>query len=231
MRAIFLAAGLALAMQAGAPQLAAQEIGRDLGLPDSVVLVIDPSRLFSETQFGKRVASELEAERETLAKENRAIEADLVDEEQSLTKKRADMTPRNFRMAADAFDEKVQRIRKEQDQKARRLAEAGDTAQRRFLSVARPVLETVMRETGASVLLDARTVLLGADSVDITAEAILRIDQTIGAGEGIDLLQALGKDTGAEDSAQENGIPAVEPSDMDEGAEAPATDPSLSEPD
>jgi len=107
MRALLLAAGAALALQAGGAPLAAQDIGRDLGLPESAVLVIDPSRLFAETQFGKRVAAELDVEGEALAKENRAIEAQLVDEEQTLTEQRAAMTPQKFRTAADAFNEKV----------------------------------------------------------------------------------------------------------------------------
>jgi len=99
------------------------------------------------------------------------------------------------------------------------LAEASDLAQRRFLSVARPILEEVMRETGASVLLDARSVLLAVDNVDITAEAVLRIDQTIGAGEDIDLLGTLGadtRDTSEDDSRLGNGE-GVEPENAETG--------------
>lgn len=201
MRALWLAAGLAAALTTGGGPAVAQEIGPDLGLPDSAVLVVDPNRLFAETEFGKRMAGQLEAEGDALARENREIEAQLVDEEQSLTERRSAMSPQDFRAAADAFNAKVQRIRKEQDQKARRLADMGDVAQRRFLAVARPVLEEVMRDSGAAVLLDTRAVLLGADRVDITAEAVRRIDQSIGAGNDIDLLNTLAPLDGGDPAA------------------------------
>jgi hypothetical protein len=40
-----------------------------------------------------------------------------------------------------------------------------------------------MRERGAVALIDGRAVLLSADSIDITAEAIARIDAEIGEGQ------------------------------------------------
>jgi len=160
-------------------------LAQDLGLPRSTVMVVDPNRLFAETAFGQRVARELEAESAVLAAENRRIEGELTVEEKALTEKRKSMTPEEFRQAADAFDTKVQRIRGEQEAKARDLASNNDNAQRRFLSVAQPVLQTLMTESGAEVLLDRRSVLLLADSVDITDEAVQRIDSAIGDGSAI----------------------------------------------
>ncbi|WP_372612550.1 OmpH family outer membrane protein [Aquicoccus sp.] len=158
---------------------------QDLGLPDSPVLVVDLNRLFNETLFGERVASELEAESAELAAENRRIESELTDEEKDLTERRADMSPSDFRDAADEFDAKVQRIRSEQESKARALAEENENAQRRFLGAARPVLERLMRESGASVLLDTRVVLLSSDVVDVTDAAVERIDDAIGDGSEV----------------------------------------------
>lgn len=158
---------------------------QQLGLPDSGVLVIDTNQLFAETAFGKRVEREIEEESAALAAENRRIEAELAAEERSLTDERSDMTPEAFRERANAFDAKVKRIRNEQEDKAIALTEESDNAQRRFLTVARPVLETLMRESGAFVMLDRRAVLLAADAVDVTDEAVRRIDLAIGDGSSI----------------------------------------------
>ncbi|KAA0921203.1 OmpH family outer membrane protein [Aquicoccus porphyridii] len=158
---------------------------QDLGLPDSPVLTVDLNRLFNETLFGERVASELEAESAVLAAENRRIEAELTAEEKELTERRDAMTPAAFREAADAFDAKVQRIRAEQEAKARALADENENAQRRFLGAARPVLERLMLESGASVLLDTRAVLLSSDAVNVTDAAVDRIDDAIGDGSGV----------------------------------------------
>lgn len=157
---------------------------QNLGLPDSSVVVIDPNRLFAETKFGQRVAAELEADGAVLAAENRQIEAELVAEEKELTQKRADMDPEAFRDRADVFDEKVQRTRREQEEKAIALGQNRDTAQRRFLNVARPILDALMIEIGAVVLLDIRSVLWRAETIDVTDEAVRRVDLAIGAGNG-----------------------------------------------
>lgn len=162
--------------------VAAPVSAQGLGVADSVVLVIDPNRLFSETAFGRRVAAEIETQGVALAAENRRIEAELTSEEKALTERRAGMTPEAFRAAADAFDIKVQRTRAEQETKARNLAEESDNAQRRFLGVARPVLENLMLESGASVLLDVRAVLLSSGAANVTDEAVRRIDLAIGDG-------------------------------------------------
>ncbi len=176
---------LALAIVGGLSGAAPVARAQVLGLPDSPVLVVDLNRLFNETRFGERVASELEAESAALARENRRIEAELTEEEKVLTERRSGMTPEAFRKAADAFDAKVQRTRSEQEAKARALAEEQENAQRRFLGAARPVLERLMQESGASVLLDTRSVLLSSDAVDVTDAAVDRIDDVIGDGRAV----------------------------------------------
>jgi Skp family chaperone for outer membrane proteins len=189
---------------------AAPVSGQGLGLPDSAVLVVDPNRLFSETAFGQRVAAEVETEGTALAGENRRIEAELTSEEKALTEQRSRMTPEAFRAAADAFDGKVQRIRAEQETKARKLAEESDNAQRRFLGVARPVLETLMVESGAAVLLDTRAVLLSAGTVDVTDEAVRRIDQAIGDGSDLGVRPPVAP-TAPEPAAQDPATPGTPP--------------------
>lgn len=51
-----------------------------------------------------------------------------------------------------------------------------------FFAASLPVLEGIMRETGAGVILDHSTVFLSADVVDITDLAITRIDKVLGDG-------------------------------------------------
>lgn len=189
-----LALGLALvAMTASAVPVMAQtvgrplggfELGRDvqLGTPQSGLLTIQPDRLFSESLFGKRVAQEIEAEGAVLTAENRTIEADLRAEEQELTQRRSSMDAEAFRTLADAFDRKVQETRSTQDQKLRDISMMGETARREFFATSLPILEGIMRETGAGAILDHATVFLSADVVDITDLAIDRIDKVLGDG-------------------------------------------------
>lgn len=168
----------ALLVSLGAPGLEAQQ----LGLPNSPILTIASDRLFVESEFGRTVAREIEAETAVLAAENRRIEAELTAEEQDLTDRRAGMAPQDFRVLADAFDEKVQEIRRAQEGKARALARRREEAQDAFFQSARPVLAALMQEAGASVILERANIFLSANATDITDIAIARIDAAIGDG-------------------------------------------------
>ena len=156
-------------------------LAQDFGVPVSAILTVDSERLFNTTIAGRQITNDLEARFATLVSENRRIEAELVAEELDLTEKRASMDPIEFRILADAFDKKVQRIRAEQDAKQRVLQRARDADRRSFIDAIAPILSGIGRERGAVVILERRNVLLSADNIDITEEAIRRINAALGA--------------------------------------------------
>ena len=158
---------------------------QQLGTVQSPILTVESDRLFSSSLFGKRIAEEIEAESAVLAAENRRIEAELTEEERDLTDRRAEMEPDAFRALADAFDEKVQDIRATQDAKVRALNQRREADRVAFLQAAAPVLENLMREAGAAVILERSSVFLSRNATDITDLAIERINQTIGDGAAL----------------------------------------------
>lgn len=173
-----LAAALLLVLPALAQQ-SEESGGFVTGTLQSPILTVDSERMFSASAFGRKVAEEIERRGAELAAENRRIEAELAEEERALTERRAEMEPDAFRAAADAFDERVMRLRREQDAKARALAQRGEQARRRFFKAARPVLEQMMVEAGAAVIVEQRSVFMSLEVIDITEEAIERLDATI----------------------------------------------------
>ena len=143
----------------------------------SPVLVIDQDRLFSETQLGARAQEELEASAQELANENQRIEAELIARERELTELRPTLPPEEFRELADEFDARVERIRTEQDEKARDLNRARDDARQAFFQDVAGIISGIVREKGAVVVIDRRDVFLSADRIDITDEAIERVNE------------------------------------------------------
>ena len=146
------------------------------------VLTIDQDRLFEETRLGARATAQVEAEAAALAAENREIETELVEEEQALTDQRATLPPEEFRALADSFDAKVQRLRAEQDTKARDLAQRREAVRQSFFAEVGGVLSEIVGERGAVLVIDRRDVFLSADWIDITDEAIRRVNQALGDG-------------------------------------------------
>jgi len=158
---------------------------QDFAGPTSAILTLDQEKLFNDSKVGRQILAEVERLLTELSEENREIEEKLVAEELDLTERRPTLTPAEFIELANAFDDKVQTIRAAQDAKSRELQRVQDEQRQKFLRQITPLLTDIVRERGAVVVMDRRAVLLSAQSVDITDEAIARINATVDAGEPI----------------------------------------------
>ena len=143
---------------------------------ESPILTIDSDRLFGDSKYGQQTIRQIEALGAALAEENTRIQQELEEEEQRLTDLRPTISPEEFRELADAFDAKVQETRRRQDAKSRELNASLENRRVVFLNYALPVLEQLMRETGAAVVLEQRSVFISSNLVDITQVAIQRLD-------------------------------------------------------
>ena len=142
----------------------------------SPVLILEFERMFTDSAYGRAVQGMLEAEAAALNAENRRIEGELSAEEQALTRARDAMSVDEFRMRAEAFDAKVQSIRSERLEKARALETRQAEMRRAFERAAAPVLEGLMNEAGAALILDQSQALVALSAIDITDAAIARVD-------------------------------------------------------
>ena len=188
MRASALVAALLAVALSGALPVGTARAQDDLamGRVQSSVLIIDVDRLLAETAYGRRLSEDILRRGEALDAENDRIAAALTAEERSLTERRSTMDPQAFRAEADAFDARVQRIRTEQDAKQQALESAVAEGRDAFLAAATEALSGLMRDRGASVIMERRDVFLNISAVDVTDDAIGAIDAAIGSGEVAD---------------------------------------------
>jgi len=162
-------------------------VAQEVRAPVGAILTIDSERLFLSSDFGKRVALEIEERGNDLAAENRAIEAELAEVEQDLTDRRGQMSPEAVRPLADAFDQRVQETRQAQAAKSRDLNTSLEEEREVFLNAAGPVLEALMAEVGATVVLERRNVFFATNNSDITSLAIVRLNAALGEGADTDV--------------------------------------------
>lgn len=148
----------------------------------SALLTVDTDLLFTGSLYGQRVQAQFQQDRLALIAENRAIEAELTAEESALTEQRPSLSREEFAALAEAFDAKTQRIRAEQAAKDTEIRARPDRARQEFLRIVQDVLVEIMRERRALAILSSDSVLLVADTINITDEAIARIDGLIGDG-------------------------------------------------
>jgi Skp family chaperone for outer membrane proteins len=143
---------------------------------------MDSERLFIETLYGQRLADELAERARELQTENDRIVESLTLEERSLTLRRPEMSPEDFRAESEAFDAKVQEVRRVRDAKNVELQVATAGARAQFEQQVQGILADMMFERGAAIMIEQRDVLLWTRSANITDEAIVRIDAELGDG-------------------------------------------------
>lgn len=148
------------------------------------VAVVDLDEVFARSMFGLRIISETRAAEAALQAEFGDIIAGLNAEENSLTERRPTMSPEDFSVEAEAFDQKVQGIRTEQDARVEALRTSIDDARKVFLTAVEPVMQQLMIDRGALVVLDKRSVRFFVQAVDLTDAAIAAVDLAIGDGQG-----------------------------------------------
>lgn len=182
----FLKAGAALAFcfatSAFAQEDPVEEEPQTIVVLQSAILTIETERLFNGSMYGQRIQREFADAYTALNAENRLKEAELAAEEAELTDLRATLSRAEFTKLADEFDVKAQRIRSEQIAKETEIRAKPEQARQEFLRIIRDVIVEIMRERRALAVFEVEDVFIAASSLNITAEAIARIDQLIGDG-------------------------------------------------
>ena len=175
MRSLFpflLSAVLAFAAPVQGPEAAAP----------SSVLTVDLEKIARESDYGQRVNGLYQAEILTLQSQAKQVEAELIAEEQELVAQRDIVSPEQFKELSQAFDRKVVAIREDQNSKQSELQAKQRDDQRNLLRLIAPILYEIVSARGASVLIDRRNIVLDLSSVDITDEAIAKMNETLGDG-------------------------------------------------
>lgn len=189
-KALLIGATSMLVAPLAAPGMAQQSfgfsIGETIGGPSvsagPALRTIDDERLFQQSQFGQRVAREIEAASRALEAQNDQLLADLTARETALTESRNLMSLEEFRAAAAAFDVLAETTRREQAEKRQRLVQFEEAERRRFFTAALPLLRDVLASLGAQILIDSRAVIIVAPGMDMTQEAVAAIDAALGDG-------------------------------------------------
>jgi Skp family chaperone for outer membrane proteins len=182
-RSALAATGLALAMALFAvpPALAQGKPapGMPQGIPMPKILVIDRQALLRSSKVGQSIAQQVQALTKSAEAELKGENESLSREGAALQQQVAILAPevkaqkiRAFEARRAAFQQKVQ-LRQNQ------IRYGVAMAQRQVESVAGPIVQGLMTERGANIMIDRQAIVIGAPGLDVTPVAIQRLDQKL----------------------------------------------------
>lgn len=149
------------------------------------VLVINEETILTESQVGQHIAgqlevigreiqSELEAAAQPLTQENEALQAETSALSQDAIQQRPDLMQRIQQLQGNA--QQLERLRRLRQQE---LVATERQALQPVLQTLQTVLQELVSERSATVLLDRSQVVYAADSIDVTGVVIERLNQRI----------------------------------------------------
>jgi len=174
LKAMALAAGLALAAQA--PSYAQQA---------GPIVVMDYERVVGTTVAGRDIEAKLRAIHDQmqgeLQPENSAIQTEAQSIQQASQGQSPDQLQRNsgLQQRAQALQARIDAQRNQQLTRSRDLEYTRQQALLEFGRLAQPIVREVMNNRRAVAVVDRSAVQLMADSVDVTADIISRLDAQV----------------------------------------------------
>ena len=138
------------------------------------VLIVDRERVLRDSAPGRALAAQLQERRLALQQASAELDEAMRAEETEIDQIRDRLTPQQFEERLRDFDQRVRQVRRESQEALQTLQEQVNAARRQLEQSLNLVLRDILEARGASVLVNAQTVIMAREEIDITAEAIER---------------------------------------------------------
>jgi Skp family chaperone for outer membrane proteins len=164
-------------MAQGKPNNAAMMPGAGLSAPK--ILVLDRRALLQASKVGQDMARQVQALSKTAEAQLRGESESLAKEKQSLEQQIAILSPEVKQEKIRAFQAKVAAFQQRGQDKQNQIRYGVMLAQQQVEKAVGPIVQQLMQERGAALLIDRQSIVVGAPGLDLTPVAIQRLDQKL----------------------------------------------------
>ncbi len=147
--------------------------------PQTSLGVIDLNFILVEAKAAKNAAEQIEAIAIEIEAEIKANDQSLIDEQNKLIESQSIMAPDAFDEKRKEYEKKVQNYNITRQEKLISIDKLVSDSRNNVLSALKPILDDISNEKGITVLLEKNSVLLNDESMDITNEALKRLNKEL----------------------------------------------------
>ena len=147
--------------------------------PATSVGVIDLNYILSEAKAAKDAANQIEEIAIKIEEEVKASDQDMLDEQNKLIESQSIMATNVFEEKRLDYEKKVQNYNLSRQEKLISIDMLVSESRNDVLNALKPILEDIANDKGITILLEKNSVLLNADSMDITDEALKKLDKDL----------------------------------------------------
>ncbi len=147
--------------------------------PSTIVGVIDLNFILSDSKAAKDAAKQIEKIAIEIEEEIKKKDQDLIDEQNELIESQQIMAPAAFDEKRKEYEKKVQNYNISRQERLMSIDMLVTESRNNVLGVLKPILESLANEKGITILLEKNSVLLNAENMDITDEALKILDKEL----------------------------------------------------
>tara|TARA_R110000824_G_scaffold3234_4_gene15225 strand:- start:139712 stop:140314 length:603 start_codon:yes stop_codon:yes gene_type:complete len=148
-----------------------------LAVEPAVILIVDSESVYAQSKVGQSIRTQFQEQAKKLQAESAKTESALQADDKKLGEERALLSPEDFQKKAQALQKRVMEYQQSMQEKGQALQLGVKQAENKVGAAMQPIFADVMREKGATVLLDQQVVLAGGSDLDITAEVLKRLNE------------------------------------------------------
>ena len=151
-------------------QLLSNHVNADY--PETIIGVIDLNYILAESKAAKGAAEKIDEIVQKIEEEIKNSDQDLINEQNALIESQQVMAPAVFEEKRKESEKKVQNYNVTRQEKLMSIDFIINDSRNNVLNALKPILEELSNEKGITILLEKNSVLLNAENMDITDEAL-----------------------------------------------------------
>lgn len=170
---------LILAAAAAPSPLRAQPAGTAKPVLAPVILIVDLQQMLQDSKAAKAVQSVLNQQYGTYSKGVAQREDELRKQREELERQRTVLAPETFNMRATELQQRYDALGKEVQGRRQALQQSLNESMNKVKTAALEVVADIVKERKANLVIEKQAMVFEAEDLDITAEAIKRLDQKL----------------------------------------------------
>lgn len=170
---------LILAMAAAPPPLQAQQAGAAKPVLAPVILIVDLQQMLQDSKAAKGVQAVLNQQYGSYSKEVAQREDELRKQREELERQRTVLAPEVFNTRANELQQRYDALGKEVQGRRQALQQSLNESMGKVKNAALEIIADIVKERKANLVIEKQAMVFEAEDLDITAEAIKRLDQKL----------------------------------------------------
>ena len=147
--------------------------------PNTSIGVLDLNKVLLDAKAAKRAAEEIDKIAKDIEIELIKSDENMINEQNKLIEAQSIMAPEAFELKRKEYEEKVQNYNIERQNKLISVDKLVENSRNEILDKLKPILEEISVSKGITVILEKGTVLLNAETMDITDEVIKSLNKEL----------------------------------------------------